>query len=524
MSDIKNKLLKSYAKLAKTLGHYPSIADLEKIGITRNAFRHHFHTHKEFKDLAKEAYPDSFKEVIDETRFNEDILNKLQSDINKHKRFVITTAVAGCVVNTKFYDSIKNYCKLKNAMLLILPADNKLQELDKDLVSNENIVFGDIKLNNNLSISPIKVAPRQIDPVTGLKRLVHQKGTSLIFASPKQRMMPVCTSNIKIPRVLMATGAITEAKYNNRKHVNRRIDYLGDLDHVIGALVVEIRDKELYHFRQLQFIDDCFIDLGVEYHPNKTKKTHAEGFVLGDYHSGETDPKADQAWSEVCDMISVKYQVLHDFFNGLSINHHEEENKILLADRVKNGENNLTKELIQAKRDLDKLKKRSKHIVVTKSNHDEFLDRWVRECKYIEDPVNHLIGHKLAGYMLEGQDPLKAGVELFGYKTDEKTIWLDRDSDFYISGFQCANHGDRGGNGKRNPGIRGLEECYGKVIFGHRHFFEILRGAVGVGTSSLLKLSYNAGASAWVHSSCLVYPNGSFQLINAIEGLWRLED
>jgi hypothetical protein len=121
--------------------------------------------------------------------------------------------------------------------------------------------------------------------------------------------------------------------------------------------------------------------------------------------------------------------------------------------------------------------------------------------------------------MLDGGDPLKYGVEMHGLKTN-KVKCLMRDEDFKIARIQLGAHGDLGANGARGS-LRAMEAAYGNSVSGHSHSPEILRGAWQCGTSSYLKLSYNRGPSSWMHSSCLVYPNGSRQLINSINGEWK---
>ncbi len=90
-----------------------------------------------------------------------------------------------------------------------------------------------------------------------------------------------------------------------------------------------------------------------------------------------------------------------------------------------------------------------------------------------------------------------------------------------MADIELGAHGDKGANGARGS-LLAMENAYGNSVSGHSHTPEILRGAWQVGTTSLLKLEYVKGPSSWMHTSCLVYPNGSRQLINAINGLWRL--
>src|SRR5690606_26016423 len=74
------------------------------------------------------------------------------------------------------------------------------------------VVFRDVALNSNIFLSTIKLSAKQINPLTGLKRLT--KHGTCILASPKQMLEHVAVSNKKtIPRALMTTGAITKSDY-----------------------------------------------------------------------------------------------------------------------------------------------------------------------------------------------------------------------------------------------------------------------------------------------------------------------
>ena len=59
-------------------------------------------------------------------------------------------------------------------------------------------------------------------------------------------------------------------------------------------------------------------------------------------------------------------------------------------------------------------------IVIVKSNHDEFLERYLREAKYANDPQNHRLSLDLAIALYEDYDPLRRGCELFGLKDIDK--------------------------------------------------------------------------------------------------------
>lgn len=525
------EIIKKYINFVKKTGMYPTRSDLADMGYSRDKMRSFFTNMARLKETAlswaKENNPTALEHIIDENIFTKDRIKELKEELKQYKRFVVTTAVVGAAAHKGFINNIKAYCKKKNAKLLVLPAADPASagtwNLDP-ILGKENIVFDDVALNSNVFLCSIKLSAKQIDPTTGLDRIGQRDGT-FIYASPKQRLKFLPVSNIKHPHAEMTTGAVTLPKYlDTNKYMSERTAYIANHDHVMGAIIVEIVDNKKYHFRQIQADKNgAFVDLGDYFSNGKMSKMNAEGFSLGDWHSGETDPTAVKAWKEVVDLVKPKKIFIHDGFNGLSINHHEKDRQIRRALLAKRGLLNLEKELSVFSKDLDDIASwdNIKEVVVVKSNHDIFLDRWLDSGEYVDDPHNYSLGVELAHAMVRGENPLKYAVEKFGLKNRKKVRWLQMDEDYFIAKIQCGAHGHRGPKGARGN-IRGMEKSYGRSVTGHAHSPEILRGAWQNGTSSYLKLNYNEGPSDWVHSSTLIYPNGMRQLINAFEGEWRL--
>ena len=529
IQDKKKQIVKDYIDLAGSLDRAVKMSDLNDIGHTKDSINHHFQSLARLDSVAREQSPDDFGDVSVSSLLGPKALSQLQGAVGKYKRFVITTAVTGCKVKQGFYDSIKTYCSLKDAALLILaqstPSTNRAKGnygyIDKRL-AGEYLVVADTALNSNFYISTIKLSAKQIDPITGLGRIGQRNG-SFVYASPKQRLKAVPVSNTKHPHFLMTTGAITESNYVTSNYMAERTASIADNDHVIGAIIVEIEDDNYYYFRQIQAdVDGSFIDLGQRYTPKFSVACPAEVLVLGDWHAGETDPVAVGVWKEVADLVKPKMLVLHDVFNGLSINHHEEEKQILKAQRAEANQLNLRAEIENLALDLESLSTWADEVIITRSNHDEFLERYLQSGTYVEDPQNHRYALDLAAAMIDGYDPLAYAVERVNVNIGlSKVRWLTRDSDFKVARIQLAYHGDKGANGAKGT-LQAMESAYGISVTGHSHTPEILRGAWAVGTSSFLKLSYNVGISSWMQSSILIYPNGMRQMIHCVDGKWKI--
>ena len=530
-SDAQKKIIEAYRKFVAKHKRHPVRADMGKLGFKRDTIRRHFVSMTELRATIKKLFPEDFIEVFDEDLFTPKKFQKLKSEVKKYKRFVITTAVNGCKVHLGFLNSIETYCKRNDAILLIIPSNDPAHNLDNKhgwnfdpILVSKLIVFDDLELNNNLHVSSILIGAKQIDPVTGLDRIGQRDG-SFIYASPKQRMRVVPVGKGKLPHVLMTTGALTEADYTTDRFMSERTAYIAASDHILGAIIVELEDDEIFHFRQIQANSQGhFIDLSSCYQGTKITKVCPEAIVLGDWHTGETDPVAKSCWVEIIKELKPETIVLHDIFTARSISHHDNVKLLNKAKKAELGLLNLEQELRLVAEELNELAKLAPNVVIVKSNHDEHLERWLQEGRYQDEPHNMSLGLKLASAYIDGFDPLKWALEnIIGLENKNKFRWLARDESFKISKIELGVHGDIGSGGSRGN-IKNFETSYGACITGHTHTPQILRGAWIVGTSTYLDLEYNKGSSSWLQTSGLVYPNGSRQLINIIEGEWKLKN
>lgn len=532
-SPEKKKVVSAYVGFIKKNHKIPNKTDLLSVNITDKKIRHHFGNITKLHDFIRDNHSDVFKNILNESCFTREKFLEIKETVKSKKRFFITTAVVGHKIHEKFYKAIKSYCKHKNAELLIIPVqdpasarNNTDYTLDFRL-KDEKIVFTDVALNANLNIRNIKLSAKQINPLTGLSRLGKRSG-SFIFGSPKQFLESVPT-NHKFPHVIMSTGAITEPEYKSTDlYFSQRTAYLASYDHVIGGLIVEIRDKKIFHVRGVQAETNTgnFVDLGDYYSASeKPSKMNAEVFSLGDLHPYQVDMTALNAWKGICKKANVQKLIIHDGFDGLSVNHHDYKKSITNAKKHYHNTISIEEELMKS---IDIYKMCQKMVPDTiyfaRSNHDEVLDRYLEEGRYVFDPINLRFASQMIAPMIDGHKPLQYALEnLMKYDHGGQIVFLDRDEELNIAGIEWGQHGDKGPNGTRG-GVAGFEKAFENCTVGHAHTPRISRGVYVNGTTSILRPGYNIGPSGWLHASTLGYPNGSRQLIISIDGLTHLED
>lgn len=518
------EIIRAYIKLIGKRIHHPTLDNMNKVGITREKLRHHFTNLAGLREAAKAYSPDTFLNIIDSSIFSPKHLHNIREKVGKKDTFIITTAVTGCEAHKGFYQAMKRYCERNKAMIVVLPSTDPAAkagwEMD-GILKKEAILMADMKLNSNCFLSSIKLSAKHIDPVTGLGRIGQRQG-SFIYASPKQRLKVIPNVKGGFPRVMMTTGACTVPNYSTDRYMSERTAYISTIDHVIGAIIVEVEDDEVFHFRQIQAEKSgAFVDMGVYYKPDGIGKLLPVARILGDYHAGQHDSTAEAAFLRLQRKVPAQKVLFHDLFNGLSVNHHENNKHILRAIRHLNGDLILENELKHAAKVLDTWGEVCQERVVVKSNHDEFLSKYLDEGRYVKDYPNKIIALKLALAMAEGQDPLRFGVQnLVGLKDPKSVQWLTRKMGMVLAGVQVGDHGDT----YAASSMYGQEHAYGNAVTAHIHAPEILRGIFRVGTTSLLDLDYNDGPSAWMHTGCDLYPNGARTLINVIDGRCSAND
>lgn len=502
-----------------------------------NQIRSYFGSFDDLEQLIRDNYPKTFKRVFDPCSFTAEALNKLRKDISGHKRFIITTAVTGVAPHEGALNAIKTFCKKRNAKLLTLvcsdPArtrEHKYKNSIHHLIPQESIVFANLSLNSNLFLSTIKTSAKQINPLTGLKGLAQNKA-SFIFASPKQDIEHLTDKNKKtIPKAVMTTGAVTLPDYNTEMYMSERTATIAEEKHKMGAIVVEIKNNKVFFYRPVQFDSrtGAFTDLDTQYFADgTTKKVRADVVQFGDYHVLSHDPKAVAGGKALVDLTKPEYLTVEDFFDGITINPHEKHNIVSQAKKTLKGKFTLKDELEACRDEINKILswKSVNKLIVKYGNHEDFLARYLNSAEYATDKVNHYEGVCLAKAMIEGEMPFEHAMrERYPINKQNDIVFLGVDDSLIINGIENGAHGHLGANGKRNPTLVGLSNCYGKCNTGHNHSGAVYKDVFRAGTKTYRQVGYNHGPSAWTHSDVLQHKDGSRQLITYIEGEFTIKD
>ena len=440
-----------------------------------------------------------------------------------NKKFFVTCISPLFVIHNDFFKTILNYCKINNAELVILPMKGVRYHDGWDQEEIDKVtpyLATSYKFNNNLKGLDILLSPQQINPLTGLDRF-GEKEFSIIIASPKQQMVTLTNTHNDIPHILHSTGMMC---YNKISYRHNRIGKIASQDHILGGLIVEVKNHEVFFIRQVQANQSTgeFIDLNTLYKTNSTQKVNAEAIYFGDSHAGFEDETAIKSAISQIKELKPNSIFLGDVFDGHSISHHHINNITQQTNRESHVDT-LEKELHVVAKHIKIFSDKFPNLTINiiRSNHDEHLDRYLNEGRYINDRTNYKIALSLASYNLNGFNPIEKWLQENYPKILKNVVFLQRESSLKIANIECSAHGDISYNGIKATPLT-LEKTYTKCTVGHAHTPKILRNVYVVGTLSKFKLSYTKGASSWNHTNCSIYNNGARQLLTTVGGQWKI--
>ena len=231
-------------------------------------------------------------------------------------------------------------------------------------------------LHKNLQVlSDIKIPPTGSTPLSGLNSVTGLE--SCIVGHPRQQVKSLPILDGYPHKLLLSTGAVTVANYTDSKSGKK-----GEFHHSLGFVIVELDGKH-FHIRQVSADDDGnFYDLFKRVNNGEVSDNveGCEAAVLGDIHIAHNNERATELSFDLLDKMKPNHTMIHDIIDCESISHHEENDPFRIMQKEENGTGDLKKELeIMLQWVADRLKY---NLVVVRSNHDDFLDRWLKSVDW----------------------------------------------------------------------------------------------------------------------------------------------
>jgi len=467
--------------------------------------------------------------ISDET--NSDQYKKAKErvlDSNK-KYYLVTWAQNNTNIHKKFFNNLLSYADFINADLHVIPGRYKNPtsigvDTSKEWWASELNMYLDATRNdvaNNITIfGDIKIQPTATNPMSDLQGLCYM--TSCIFGSPKVQLQPIPVLPGNKPRIMLTTGACTLPNYTDSKAGKK-----GEFHHTYGAVIVEVKDSETVFFRQITAnnngeFNDLYFNVS---NGTVSRNQNIEAIVYGDIHAGEHDEVLMKTTKElILNKLTPKHIVLHDIFSGQSINPHENKDPFIQFGKQINGKDSLGAELITMLDILEEFNKMTEsNIVIVRSNHDDFLDRWLKNEDWKKQPSfkNSRLYMRLSDILLgqyeETPNNINGVIPHIINEAYPRMITLGLKDSYIVKGFELAIHGHIGVNGAKG-GAESFRKLNTKMISAHTHSTFRKDGLLVCGTSTHLRLNYNNGPSSWTQGHVIIDKYGKAQNIIFFNG------
>ncbi|MCY1708376.1 hypothetical protein [Pannonibacter sp. SL95] len=461
------------------------------------------------------------------------------------KRFVFTAAQNNTYLHRGFWSALQHFCGDTGAELIVSRFTyNKhgwkqhggISKKDADGGSglwydpliDPYVLDEQVKVCEGLVFcGELDILPTAAMPLNTLQN--YTGPNSAVVPHAKVHMSSLATMKHDPARFMYTTGACTL-----RNYIERKAGQVATFHHVFGALYVEIDEDGDWFTRQLIADDNGFFyDLTTLYGPDGVYRDHGAGqpFVtLGDIHIEHMDPVLLQGALSMLDALNPSRVFLHDLIDFKSRNHHNIKDPYFIAGNA-TANKRVEHDLISAVLFLGALSKKypTTHLHVIESNHDQALERWLKDPAGQMDGINARFWHECNAVIHRA---IEDGAEyhIFEYVirdlADKTNVqipnveFVHEDSSLVLRDIEHAIHGHRGPNGARgNP--KAFRQLGRKANTDHTHTAGIIDGVWTGGLLAKHDLGYNKGPSSWSCSHIITQPNGKRQMITQRGKKWR---
>ena len=476
-----------------------------------------------------------FRSIMQKTNITNNVINLEDTDVfkeaqnKKHdsskKRFIISWAQSDTKVHKGFLKNIEAYAKEIDAQILIiagryknptsLSSSKALKDKEKNVKNTwDNSILPYLDANKHnlhkhlVILSDVKIQPTSSMPINGLNNITGLESCIVGHPRLQLRSLPVVESYPN--KLILTTGAITIPNYTDTS-----IGKKSEFHHQLAFVVVEL-DDEIFHVRQVSadskgnFYDLVYCVKSGEVY---VYKEQIPAIIFGDLHLYEDDEIAVNTSFDMAKLLNPEKIFLHDLVNGHSVSHHEQKDPFILMQREEDGSWSLQKELDNIVSWFGKYPEYN--FISVQSNHNEFIDRWLRNEDWRKSK-NKKLFLEFANVTANGLSP--KGIIAYYLQDKVKNLYsLALDESYNLLGWELGIHSHVGVHGSKSSPTQ-LKNLPVKTITGHSHVPQRTDGSLTVGTLTKLRVGYNRGASGWLHSNVIIYPNGKASHIHIIKG------
>lgn len=456
----------------------------------------------------------------------------LERILRQSRYYLITWAQAETSIHENFWKRLNDYASFLGAEIIVQAGryknPNSLESSKNIKEREKNKSIWDSRLRDYLYASrltlceglqvlcDVKVMPTAALPLSDLDGFTGTNSTILPHPKVHLKSLPILEGyNHKLS---LSTGAVTLSNYTDTKAGKK-----GEFHHQIGFAIVEIDSDGKFHIRQVQADDDGnFYDLFYKIDENgvhdlRDKDISGYDIVFGDLHVANRCEESLKTAIDISKILKAENIVLHDLFDGESVNHHEEKDPFKLLQKEESGKDNLIVEIQEMIDVVKHLKNELPNAIFHNiaSNHNDFLDRWLRDTDW-RKTRNKKAYLQFASIVAEGK--AKEGVINYILNKEVPEVkTYPYGGSLIIKNIENALHGDKGANGSRGS-VNQFKNLPFKSTSAHGHCPIRIDGSLQVGTLTKLRLGYNNSLSNWMNGVVVTYPNGQRSHIHIING------
>lgn len=465
------------------------------------------------------------------------------------RRYLLTSAQDDTDVHKPFWANLQAYARAIGAEIIVggftyqkgLFEDHATRTAAFRPEVHPYLRHDNVELGPVVFFAKMNILPTAVKPLTGLETMARGKFGVFPHAKIQLSSVPSTVTGYGFAHQ-MTTGACTVANY-----IEKKAGQVAEFHHQIGATLVEIDGDGDVFCRQIAATDDgSFQDLDVLVRDQRVTSGHrADTITHGDIHREKLDPvNAMAVWGidleegrvvtdqNMVDILRPRHQILHDLLDFQGRNHHRKGDHHFKF-RMLNAGTDRVEDEVKACATFVRLSERPWcTTVVAPANHNDALERWLREADAREDPVNALFWFKANTAIYEAIQRGDEGFDVFQWalaqaddRAMEDIVFPPRGGSYIVcqasGGIECAIHGDQGVNGARGT-PNNLLRVATRMNTGHTHSPGILDGIYTAGLLGKMDQGYNnTGLGSWSHTQIVVYPSGKRSLVTLIKGKWR---
>jgi hypothetical protein len=436
--------------------------------------------------------------VLDTCPPTEPVPQKFTAKIpGQNDNIAVSSYVVGTPLDNQAWECFINFCGINGYIPVVIPVRYRNPTTLEEALSQQKksafidpkvipyLVLDRFETHGVVIFSDIKAQITAVNPLNTISAL--SRGKPAVLPHPTQTIQSVPRMLPDPPVIQFTTGMVSESKMGDHLAA-KKAEF-----HIVQGWAVVCKESLSPTVRLVHCKRGTAHDLGTAYTANDNTVDPPVFANWGDIHFGQEDLLAVEWAKTLTDLSICKTVLLHDTFDGSTVNHHEDDpaKKTRIFPSV-------SEEVLYHNEQIKTLEKKYEQIHIVDSNHNQWLQRWVERLHPLRDinnsPDRLLYCRIVAGEKVLSGSPLPSGSEIPGTR-------------------YRIFHGHETCNGGRMTHLS-LSRIGQKVGLGHTHTPLQFQGVHNPGCLCVLDQDYTKGSlTSWAHGISHVYKDDTVQVL-----------